>query len=149
MVNALLIYPEFPDTFWSFKHALSLLGKKSAFPPLGLMTVAAMLPETWNRRLVDMNVGPLRDSDIEWADIILASAVQIQRQSLRRLIKRCKSHNKTVVIGGPYTSTCPEDTHGADHVFRRSGRNLPDVSARLEQWRSKAGLPQHATAGAE
>jgi radical SAM superfamily enzyme YgiQ (UPF0313 family) len=116
-VNALLIYPEFPDTFWSFKHALSLLGKKSAFPPLGLMTIASMLPATWTRRLVDTNVETLHDSDIEWADIILASAVQIQRHSLRGLIKRCKAHNKTVVIGGPYTSTCPDDSHGADHVF--------------------------------
>lgn len=116
-MNALLISPEFPDTFWSFKHALSLLGKKSAFPPLGLMTVGAMLPDTWTRRLVDMNVRGLRDADIEWADIILASAMQVQRHSLRHLIDRCKAHNKTVVVGGPYTSICPEELTDVDHIF--------------------------------
>ena len=70
-MNVLLVYPEFPDTYWSFKHALEFEGKKAAFPPLGLLTVSAMLPAGWNRRLVDMNVVELSDADIEWADIVL------------------------------------------------------------------------------
>src|SRR6266550_999522 len=73
-MNALLIYPEFPDTFWSFRHALKFIGKKSAFPPLGLLTISAMLPRSWNRRLVDMNVRPLTAADLKWADVVLASA---------------------------------------------------------------------------
>ncbi len=72
-MNALLIYPEFPDTFWSFKHALKFLGKRAAQPPLGLMTVAALLPTAWKKRLVDTNVERLRDRDLDWADVVLLS----------------------------------------------------------------------------
>ena len=81
-MNALLIYPEFPETFWSFKHALKFLGKRAAQPPLGLMTVAALLPRTWNKRLVDTNVEQLRDRDLAWADVVFLSAMHIQRESL-------------------------------------------------------------------
>ena len=69
-MNVLLVYPEFPDTFWSFKHALPFQGKRSAYPPLGLLTVAAMLPARWQKRLVDMNVRRLKDSDLDWADVV-------------------------------------------------------------------------------
>ena len=73
-MNALLIYPEFPDTFWSFKHALKFLGKCAAQPPLGLMTIAALLPGAWKKRLVDTNVERLRDCDLAWADVALEAA---------------------------------------------------------------------------
>ena len=76
-MRILLVYPEFPDTFWSFKYALRFTTKKSVFPPLGLLTVAAMLPEDWDKRLVDMNVRPLRDSDILWADCVFISAMSV------------------------------------------------------------------------
>ena len=76
-MNALLIYPEFPETFWSFKHALKFLGKRAAQPPLGLMTVAALLPAAWKKRLVDTNVEPLRDRDLAWADVVLLSGMHI------------------------------------------------------------------------
>ena len=69
-MNALLIYPEFPETFWSFKHALKFVGKRAAQPPLGLMTVAALLPHAWKKRLVDTNVERLRDRDLDWADVV-------------------------------------------------------------------------------
>jgi len=81
-MNALLIYPEFPDTFWSFRHALKFIGKKSAFPPLGLLTISSMLPKAWNRRLVDMNVRPLTTADLKWAEVVFASAMYVQKQSL-------------------------------------------------------------------
>ena len=90
-MNALLIYPEFPDTFWSFKHALKFLGKRAAQPPLGLMTVAALLPGAWKKRLVDTNVERLRDRDLAWADVALVSGMHIQRDSLasyRRALPR-------------------------------------------------------------
>ncbi|HYE66902.1 MAG TPA: hypothetical protein VD966_15030, partial [Pyrinomonadaceae bacterium] len=81
-MKALFIYPEFPNTYWSFKHALPFAGKRSAYPPLGLLTLSAMLPQTWEKRLVDLNVRPLRDADLEWADIVFASAMIVQQQSL-------------------------------------------------------------------
>ena len=73
-MKTLLVYPEFPDTYRSFRHALSFEGKRSAFPPLGLLTIFAMLPNAWERRLVDMNIQPLKPSDIEWADVVFCSA---------------------------------------------------------------------------
>src|SRR5213082_846203 len=116
-MNALLIYPEFPDTFWSFRHALKFIGKKSAFPPLGLLTISSMLPKSWNRRLVDMNVRPLATADLEWADVVFASAMYVQKESLRQVIRLCKVEGKTVVMGGPYASMGLNDAIEADHVF--------------------------------
>ena len=77
-MNVLLVYPEFPDTFWSFKHALPFQGKRSAYPPLGLLTVAAMLPTRWQKRLVDMNVRRLKDSDLDWAEVVFFSGMMVQ-----------------------------------------------------------------------
>src|SRR5438270_3589339 len=116
-MNALLIYPEFPDTFWSFRHALKFIGKKSAFPPLGLLTISSMLPKAWNRRLVDMNVRPLGTADLEWADVVFASAMYVQKESLKEVIRLCKAEGKTVVMGGPYASMGLNDAIEADHVF--------------------------------
>ncbi len=90
-MNALLIYPEFPDTFWSFKHALKFLGKRAAQPPLGLMTVAALLPGEWNKRLVDTNVERLRDRDLAWADVVFLSGMHIQKESLLAIVERCRA----------------------------------------------------------
>ena len=73
-MKALLLYPEFPDTFWSFRHALKFTGKRALLPPLGLLTVAAMLPDEWEKRLVDLNVGPLNEADLRWADIAFVGA---------------------------------------------------------------------------
>src|SRR5436190_22339375 len=84
-MKVLLVYPEFPDTFWSFKHALCFENKKSAFPPLGLLTVAAMLPPAWERRLLDTNVQHLRKPEIAWADIIFVSGMLIQRASMQNI----------------------------------------------------------------
>jgi hypothetical protein len=85
-MNILLVYPEFPDTFWSFKHALKFVHKKSSSPPLGLLTVAAMLPPAWEKRLVDMNVQNLKDADLAWADMVLISAMTVQRESTLEVI---------------------------------------------------------------
>src|SRR2546428_1641602 len=116
-MNALLIYPEFPDTFWSFRHALKFIGKKSAFPPLGLLTISSMLPKSWHRRLVDMNVRPLTNADLKWADVVFASAMYVQKESLKEVISLCKAQGKTVVMGGPYASMGLNDAIEADHVF--------------------------------
>ena len=100
-MKILLVYPEFPDTFWSFKHALKFIHKKAGAPPLGLLTVAALLPPEWEKRLVDLNVTSLTPSDLAWADYVFVSAMVVQRDSARALIAHCKSAGVKVVAGGP------------------------------------------------
>jgi len=116
-MKVLLVYPWFPDTYWSFRHALSFQAKRSAFPPLGLMTVSAMLPVSWEKRLVDINVRALTATDIKWADAIFVSAMHVQRDSLKKVIKLGKAYGKRVVVGGPYASICANELAEADHVF--------------------------------
>ena len=117
-MRVLLINPEFPDTYWSFRHALPFEGKRCAFPPLGLLTVSALLPRSWERKLVDLNVQPLRPSDIEWADMVFVTAMLVQKDSLKAVVQQCKTRGKRVVIGGPYVTTTIEDLPDADHIFR-------------------------------
>src|SRR5512145_152958 len=100
-MKILLVYPEFPDTFWSFKHALKFIHKKAASPPLGLLTVAAMLPASWEKRLVDLNVTGLTAKELAWADYVFVSAMVVQRDSAREFIARCKKAGVKVVAGGP------------------------------------------------
>ncbi|NTV98769.1 MAG: B12-binding domain-containing radical SAM protein, partial [Chlorobiaceae bacterium] len=114
-MNILLIYPEFPDTFWSFKHALKFVNKKASLPPLGLLTVAAMLPESWQKRLIDLNVGSLGQNDIEWADMAFVSAMTVQQESARKVIDQCNSAGLKVVAGGPLFTSEPEAFPTVDH----------------------------------
>ena len=100
-MKILLVYPEFPNTFWSFKHALNFVDKKASSPPLGLITVSAMMPKKWERKLIDLNVSKLRKKDILWADIVFISAMVVQRESADNVITLCKDLNKLVVAGGP------------------------------------------------
>ncbi|HUV75361.1 MAG TPA: B12-binding domain-containing radical SAM protein, partial [Dehalococcoidales bacterium] len=87
-MKILMVYPQYPDTFWSFKHALKFISKKASFPPLGLLTVAAMLPAGWEKKLVDMNATSLTDEDIGWADYVFISAMVVQQDSAREVIDR-------------------------------------------------------------
>ncbi|HEY8228251.1 MAG TPA: B12-binding domain-containing radical SAM protein [Pyrinomonadaceae bacterium] len=116
-MKVLLINPEFPDTYWSFRHALPFEGKRCAFPPLGLLTVSALLPAKWERRLIDLNVESLKTADIDWADMVFVTAMLVQKDSLRQVVTRCKARGKRVVVGGPYVTTTIEDLPDADHVF--------------------------------
>ncbi len=100
-MNILMLYPKFPETFWSFKHAIEFISKKASVPPLGLVTIAAMLPKNWNKRLVDLNIQALRQSDIDWADLVFISAMSVQRASVVDVVHRCKGSGKTIVAGGP------------------------------------------------
>ena len=137
-MNALLIYPEFPDTFWSFKHALKFLGKRAAQPPLGLMTVAALLPRTWNKRLVDTNVELLRDRELVWADVVLLSGMHIQRESLLAIVVRCRELGLRTVVGGPIASSVPAAELKADHVVIGEAESLVGTLAcDLEQGTAK------------
>ena len=125
-MNILLIYPEFPDTFWSFKHALKFVRKKAAFPPLGLRTVAAMLPSEWSKRLVDVNVTKLTDEDLAWADCAFISSMVVQRTSAKHIIKRCKEVDVKVVAGGPLFTSEHEQFENVDQfVLNEAELTLP------------------------
>jgi radical SAM superfamily enzyme YgiQ (UPF0313 family) len=115
-MNALLIYPKFPDTYWSFKHALSFQGKRAAQPPLGLMTIAALLPASWPRRLVDTNVERLTDKDLAWADVAMISGMHVQHAQLVAIVERCRARGLRTVVGGPITSSMPRADIKADHI---------------------------------
>lgn len=112
-MNVLLVYPKCPDSFWSFSHALKFISKKAAVPPLGLITVSAMLPPIWQKRLVDLNISPLRTSDVQWADYVFISAMYIQKESVNKVIAESKKWDKKIVAGGP--------------LFTQEFANYPDV----------------------
>lgn len=137
-MKVLLINPEFPDTYWSFRHALPFERKKCAFPPLGLLTVSSLLPRKWRRRLVDLNVRSLKSSDIRWADMVLITAMLVQKESLHAVVARCKAMGKRVVLGGPYVTTTIEELPEADHVFvGEAETTLPQFVADLERGEPK------------
>lgn len=115
-MKALLIYPEFPDTFWSFRYALKFIHRKASSPPLGLLTIAAMLPEAWEKRLVDMNVERLYDDDLKWADLVFISAMSVQKESVKEVIARCKAAEVGIVAGGPLFTTEYEAFGTVDHL---------------------------------
>jgi len=114
-LNILLVYPRYPDTFWSFKHALKFISKKAAFPPLGLLTVASALPPNWNRKLIDMNTDSLEDANVAWADYVFLGAMGVQQQSVREVITRCNRLHVKIVAGGPLFATNYEEFEGVDH----------------------------------
>jgi len=116
-MNVLLIYPHYPDSFWSFKHALRFISKKAAVPPLGLITVSAMLPSTWQKKLVDMNVTPLKTKDIQWADYVFISAMYIQKESVDSVIVECVKQGVKIVAGGPLFTQEYQNYPQIDHLI--------------------------------
>jgi radical SAM superfamily enzyme YgiQ (UPF0313 family) len=133
-MNVLLVYPEFPDTFWSFKHALKFIRKRASLPPLGLLTVAAMLPPEWSKRLVDVNVTRLSAEDLAWADYVFISGMVVQRESARHIIARCQEAGVKVVAGGPLFTSEYEQFEGVDHfVLNEAEVTLPPFLADLER----------------
>jgi radical SAM superfamily enzyme YgiQ (UPF0313 family) len=115
-VKALLVYPEFPDTFWSFRYALKFIHRKASSPPLGLLTIAAMLPQEWEKKLVDMNVESLYDDDLRWADLVFVSAMSVQKESVEGVIARCRAVGVRIVAGGPLFTTEYEAFEEVDHL---------------------------------
>lgn len=137
-MNALLVYPSFPETFWGFKHALKFIRKRAPLPPLGLLTVAALLPPSWKRRLVDLNVQALSDADLAWADLVCISAMIAQRDSVQSLIARCVAAGKTVVAGGPLFTSEHARFAGVQHfVLGEAEHTLPEFARDFE-----AGIPK-------
>lgn len=126
-LKILLINPEVPNTFWSLKSALKFVSKKALLPPLGLLTVAAMLPESFEKKLIDMNTVTLRDRHIKWADYVFVSAMVIQKTSVNEVVKRCNKLNVKVVAGGPLFTTFPEMIPNIDHlVLNEAEITLPE-----------------------
>ncbi len=117
-MKILLVNPEYPaNTFWSFKHALKFIYKEASNPPLGLLTVAALLPKEWEKRVVDLNVAKLRESDLSWADYVFISAMSVQKDSVKDVIKHCKKSGRKIVAGGPLFTTGYEDYPEIDHLI--------------------------------
>jgi radical SAM superfamily enzyme YgiQ (UPF0313 family) len=136
-LKILLVYPEFPDTFWSFKHALKFIHKKAGAPPLGLLTVAAMLPSEWEKRLVDLNVTDLTDEYLAWADLVFVSAMIVQRESAQVVIRRCKTAGVKVVAGGPLFTMEHEQFPDVDYfVLNEAEETLAPFLRDLEQGRA-------------
>ena len=115
-MNILLVYPEYPETFWGFKHALKFISKKATEPPLGLQTVSAMLPGNWDKKLVDLNITKLKDTDIIWADYVFLSAMSIQKKSVLLIMDKCKELSAKVVAGGPLFTAESEDFPDIDYL---------------------------------
>jgi radical SAM superfamily enzyme YgiQ (UPF0313 family) len=137
-VNVILIYPDSPDTFWGFRHALKFIRKRAYSPPLGLLTVAAMLPPEWSKRLVDASVTKLRKKDLDWADCAFISGMTIQRESARRIITRCKEAGLRVIAGGPLFTMEHEQFEEVDHfVLNEAELTLPVFLRDLELGRAK------------
>jgi len=137
-MKILFVYPEFPDTFWSFKHALKFIRKKASSPPLGLLTIASMLPTGWEKRLVDLNAESLKQKDLEWADMVFISAMTVQRESAQQVIARCKEAGVKVVAGGPLFTQEYEQFPTVDHlVLNEAELTLPPFLADLALGRTQ------------
>ncbi len=144
-MNALLIHPEYPDTFWSFKHALRLVRKEAALPPLGLLTVAALLPREWCKRIVDTSVEPLTDAHLEWANLVFLGGMSIQKHSAMAILARCKAAGVPVVAGGPLFCEEHEEFEDVDHVLIGEGEvTLPPFLEAL-----KEGTPERVIRAAD
>jgi radical SAM superfamily enzyme YgiQ (UPF0313 family) len=133
-MNILLVSPRTPDTFWSFRHVVRMVSKRAAFPPLGLLTVAAMLPREWSLRLVDLNVERLRDDHLRWADYVMLSAMRIQKDSVLEVVARCAAAGKPVIAGGPLFTTGHEEFPQVSHVVLGEAEELmPELVNDLER----------------
>ena len=137
-MNILMIYPKFPETFWSFKHAVEFISKKASTPPLGLATIAPMLPGGWNKKLVDLNIQSLKNRDIEWADLVFISAMNVQRASVNEVVHRCKDYHKTIVAGGPLFTGEYDQFPQIDHfVLNEAELTLPQFLTDLAEGQPK------------
>ncbi|MFP4467223.1 MAG: B12-binding domain-containing radical SAM protein [Candidatus Goldiibacteriota bacterium] len=137
-MKVLMIYPEYPATFWSFRYALPFVNKKASLPPLGLLTISPLLPAGWEKRLVDMNTDKLSEQDIEWADMVFVSGMIVQKDSAQEVINRSKKLGKTVVAGGPLFTTGHRDFYNVDSFVLDEGETtIPDFLKDLSEGRPK------------
>jgi len=145
LMKILLVYPNYPDTFWSFKHALKFIFKQATNPPLGLLTVAAILPADWEKRLVDMNADALDDNDLKWADYVFISAMAVQKDSVTKVVERCRKMGISTAAGGPLFTADPDSWGIVDYlVLNEAEITLPLFVDDLQK-----GTPQHIYASPE
>jgi radical SAM superfamily enzyme YgiQ (UPF0313 family) len=144
-MKALFISPEFPDTFWSLRQAIKFVGAKALGPPLALLTVAAMLPPDWDKKLVDLNVEPLTEAHLAWADLAFVSAMTIQSASADDIIRRCRTAGVKICAGGVHFSTPSTHFEPVDHLFiGEVEETLPVFLADLALGQA---LPEYRTSG--
>jgi radical SAM superfamily enzyme YgiQ (UPF0313 family) len=137
-MNILLVYPQYPDTYWSFKHALKFISKKASNMPLGLITIASLLPDNWNKKLTDLNVSRLKDKDIKWADYVFISAMSVQLASVKQIIERCMQFKTKMVAGGPLFTEEYDQFTEIDHlVLNEAEITLPLFIEDLKNFRPK------------
>jgi len=132
-MNILLVYPQIPETFWSFRYVLHFISKRASYPPLGLLTVAAMLPKNWNLRLIDLNIRNLSEKDILWADYVMISAMIVQKNSVLDIIQKCSVHKKPIIAGGPLFTTGHEEFPNIPHfVVGEAEDVMPELIKDME-----------------
>jgi radical SAM superfamily enzyme YgiQ (UPF0313 family) len=137
-MKVLLLYPKMPDTFYAMRHLLGWSGRRAAYPPLGLLTVASLLPERWERRLIDLNVRKLRDVDLRWPDLVFISAMNVQEESVREIIRQCKKAGVRMVAGGSLFTHEYEKFEGIDHfVLNEAEITLPEFIRDIEKGEAK------------
>jgi radical SAM superfamily enzyme YgiQ (UPF0313 family) len=129
-MRLLLVHPEFPTTYWGFQHSLPFIKKRATLPPLGLLTLVALLPRAWDARVADLNVAPLSDEDILWADTLLISGMLVQAPSALEVIRRARALGRKTIVGGPAVTTSPALFDEADHVFLGEAEGRIDVVVR-------------------
>ncbi|MEL6223960.1 MAG: DUF4070 domain-containing protein [Cyanobacteria bacterium J06627_8] len=135
-MRALLVYPRFPKTFWSYEKILELVNRKVLLPPLGLVTVAAILPQSWEFKLVDCNIRDVTDDEWAWADIVIMSAMIVQKGDILTQIAKAKQHGKRIAVGGPYPTSMPQEMRdaGVDYLILDEGEiTLPLFVEALER----------------
>ena len=142
-LKILLVYPRHPDTFWSFGHSLKFISRKAVSPPIGLLTVAALLPKEWEKKLVDLNFEPLKDDDIQWADYVFISAMEVQHKSVDEIVTKVKALGKKIVAGGPLFTITPDRFQQVDHlVLQEAEATLPPF---IEDLKRGEGKPIYAS----
>ncbi|MFZ4730157.1 MAG: cobalamin-dependent protein, partial [Pseudanabaena sp.] len=135
-MRVLLVYPLFPKSFWSFEKTLELVGYKAQLPPLGMVTVAAILPQTWEFKLVDRNIRNITEAEWQWAEVVILSAMIVQKEDFLAQIQEAKKRGKLVAVGGPYPTALPEEAKvsGADFLILDEGEiTLPMFVEALER----------------
>ncbi len=133
-MKILLVSPPHPDTFWSFKHVLPFVSKRAAFPPLGLLTIAALLPRPWQLKLVDMNVDRLLDEDLAWADYVMLSAMIVHKEAVAEIVHRCAALGRPIIAGGPLFTTGHTDFSGIPHLVLGEAEELmPEIVEDMRQ----------------
>jgi radical SAM superfamily enzyme YgiQ (UPF0313 family) len=139
-LKVLMVWPRFPPSFWGFEGVLEMIPERAMTPPLGLITVAALCPASWNLRLLDHAFEELRDEDLLWADLVMVSAMHAQRVDAIHILSRARALGRRTFIGGPWASSEPDLLHlEADHVLAGEAEEVfAGIALALERGTARA-----------